>query len=125
MEFFVLKSEAETKLIMVLVFWGIRWLYSHLNGSNDVVSNEEPDQDEIEDQPGIKEYPPITTIPITRKMTDKTPQAAPLFQSVTAKPNSSQPASSSITECKTSFSRKQKLFRNGLLMHAFIQRKYF
>lgn len=54
MEFLLFKSEVEIKIIMVLIFWGVRWLYRHLTASDGLISSKE-----LEEEEDDKVTPPI------------------------------------------------------------------
>ncbi|CAH2559695.1 hypothetical protein [Cardinium endosymbiont of Oedothorax gibbosus] len=125
MGFFVCKSETEIKVIMVLIFWGIQWLYKHLTASDGSTVNEELDEDQDEIEVKDKDTAPITPLPITKQVVRKAPQAVPLHEVVAKKPQSSRLASSAIEDRKVSFGRKRKLFRHILLVDALMQRKDF
>lgn len=119
MEFLLFKSETEIKVIMVLIFWGVRWLYSHLTASDGLMSNKELEEEYN------KATPPIKTMPMASKVAHIQPQATPLPQVGAASPALSPLTSSLAEERKVALDRKRKLFRNALLMHALMQRKDF
>ncbi|TSJ80564.1 MAG: hypothetical protein NMK33_03735 [Candidatus Cardinium sp.] len=125
MGFFICKSDVEVKVISILIFWGIRWVYKQLADSDGSTVHKELDEDEIEyeyeDEDKPKAIPPIATMPIAKKVAHHTPQATSLV--VVEKPRRSQ--SAAIKERKSSFGNKRKLFRNALLMNALMHRKDF
>ena len=133
MGFFVCKSEVEVKIIPILIFWGIRWLYKQLTASDSLTSNEEleedddydyeDDEDDEEDEVEDKATSSITTIPITRKVARKAPRVAPFPKVIAANPRPPQLASNVIEKRKASLGNKRKLFRNILLVDALMQRK--
>ncbi|WP_114910052.1 hypothetical protein [Cardinium endosymbiont of Sogatella furcifera] len=120
MGFFTGKSETEVKISVLLILWGIRWLYKYLAASDDSTSEEELDEETYTGTNKVKNIAP--PMPIMRKVVDQVAPPAPLRQITTENPPL---ATHTIVKYKTTLGRKRRLFRHLLLVDALMQRKNF
>ncbi|CCM10570.1 protein of unknown function [Cardinium endosymbiont cEper1 of Encarsia pergandiella] len=129
MDFYTFLSKAAFKILIILIFSGIRWLYTHRRDSDNTMShNEKYDYDEEEEEDDYDEeqakqevtHQAISST-IAKPVVHKKPQATPLPQAAAAHPSLSKPSPS--VDRKAHLVGKRKLFKNGLLMDALMKRK--